>query len=61
MKSRISFQFFTSMPHINFQMYNRASKQFAELPFEAESYGLSEGKGKGKGKGKGLLHQVCHF
>ena len=49
------------MPHINFQMYNRASKQFAELPFEAESYGLSEGKGKGKGKGKGLLHQVCHF
>ena len=34
-------------------MYNRASKQFVELPFEAENYGRMESKGKGKGKGKG--------
>jgi hypothetical protein len=35
------------------QAYNRAAKQFTELPFEAETYGKFESKGKGKGKGKG--------
>ena len=34
-------------------MYNRASKQFVELPLEAENYGRTNSKGKGKGKGKG--------
>ena len=43
-----------------FQMYNRASKQFLELPFEAESYGMAESKGKGKGKGKGTSVAISY-